>query len=62
MLKGTPTFNTDIAVARSSFWSGFGVEFLGEIFCQGALHVGPALTPGADARFGYRAASSRRSR
>src|SRR5690242_3366204 len=45
VLKDTPTFNTDIAVARSSLWSGLAVELLGEIFCQGALHVGPALTP-----------------
>jgi len=45
VLKGTPTFNTDIAVARSSLWAGLAVELLGEIFCQGALHVGPALTP-----------------
>jgi len=45
VLKDTPTFNTDIAVARSSLWSGLAVELLGEIFCQGVLHVGPALTP-----------------
>src|SRR5215207_8426902 len=45
VLKGTPTFNTDIAVARSSLWSGYAVELLGEIFCEGVLHVGPALTP-----------------
>jgi len=45
VLKATPTFTTDIAVARSSLWSGLAAEFLGEIFCQGVLHVGPALTP-----------------
>lgn len=45
VLEGTPTFNTDIAVARSSLWSGVAVELLGEIFCEGALHIGPALTP-----------------
>jgi hypothetical protein len=45
VLRGSPTFNTDIAAARSSLWAGLGVEFLGEIFCQGVLHVGPALTP-----------------
>ena len=45
VLKGTPNFDTDIAVARSSLWSGLAVEYLGEIFCQGVLHVGPALTP-----------------
>jgi hypothetical protein len=47
VLKGTPTFTTDIAAARSSLWSGLAVELLGEIFCQGVLHVGPALTPAA---------------
>lgn len=45
VLQGTPTFNTDIAAARSSLWSGLAVAFLGEIFCEGVLHVGPALTP-----------------
>jgi hypothetical protein len=45
VLKGTPGFATDIAAARSSLWSGVAVELLGEIFCQGVLHVGPALTP-----------------
>lgn len=45
VLKGTPTFATDIAVARSSLWSGYAVLLLGESFCQGTLHVGPALTP-----------------
>jgi hypothetical protein len=45
VLKGTPGFNTDIAAARSSLWSGMAAELLGEIFCQGVLHVGPALTP-----------------
>jgi hypothetical protein len=45
VLKGTPTFNTDIAAARSSLWAGVAIELLGEVFCQGVLHVGPALTP-----------------
>lgn len=45
VLRPTPTFNTDIAVARSSMWSAFAIELLGETFCQGTLHVGPALTP-----------------
>lgn len=45
VLKPTPTFNTDIAAARSSLWSGLAVELLAETFCQGVLHVGPALTP-----------------
>jgi hypothetical protein len=45
VLKDTPTFNTDIAVARASLWSGLAVELLAEAFCQGVLHVGPALTP-----------------
>jgi hypothetical protein len=45
VLRGTPTFNTDIAAARSSLWSGLAVVLLGEIFCEGVLHVGPALTP-----------------
>jgi hypothetical protein len=44
VLKNTPTFATDIAVARSSLWSGIATELLGEIFCEGVLHVGPALT------------------
>ena len=43
VLEGTPTFNTDIAVARSSLWSGVAIELLGEIFCEGVLHIGPAL-------------------
>ena len=45
VLKDTPTFATDIAVARASLWSGLAVELLAETFCQGVLHVGPALTP-----------------
>ena len=45
VLKGTPTFATDIAAARSSLWAGLAIEYLGEIFCEGVLHVGPALTP-----------------
>jgi hypothetical protein len=45
VLRDTPTFATDIAVARASLWSGLAVELLAETFCQGVLHVGPALTP-----------------
>ena len=45
VLKGTPTFNTDIMVARASLWSGLAIEHLAEIFCEGVLHVGPPLTP-----------------
>lgn len=45
VLRDSPTFNTDIAAARSSLWAGLAVEFLGEIFCEGVLHVGPSLTP-----------------
>jgi hypothetical protein len=45
VLRDTPTFNTDIAAARSSLWSGLAVGMLGEIFCEGVLHVGPSLTP-----------------
>jgi hypothetical protein len=45
VLKDTPTFATDIAAARSSLWSGVAAGLLAEIFCQGVLHVGPALTP-----------------
>jgi hypothetical protein len=44
VLRGTPTFNTDIIVARSSLWSGLAIEHLTEIFCEGVLHVGPPLT------------------
>ena len=44
VLRGTPTFNTDINVARSSLWSGLAIEHLAEIFCEGVLHVGPLLT------------------
>ncbi|MGH7719061.1 MAG: hypothetical protein ACREON_09495, partial [Gemmatimonadaceae bacterium] len=45
VLEDTPTFTTDIAAARSSLWSGFAVVLLGEAFCEGVLHVGPALSP-----------------
>lgn len=44
VLRGTPTFNTDIIVARASLWSGMAVLHLAEIFCEGVLHVGPPLT------------------
>ncbi|HZI27989.1 MAG TPA: hypothetical protein VFD64_07515 [Gemmatimonadaceae bacterium] len=44
VLRETPTFNTDINVARASLWSGLAIEHLAEIFCEGVLHVGPPLT------------------
>ena len=44
VLRGTPTFNTDINVARASLWSGLAIVHLAEIFCEGVLHVGPPLT------------------
>lgn len=45
VLKGAPTFNTDINVARSSLWAGMAIVHLTEIFCEGVLHVGPPLAP-----------------
>lgn len=45
VLKGSATFNSDIAVARASVWSAYAIEFIAESFCEGVLHVGPALTP-----------------
>ena len=44
VLRGTPTFNADINVARASLWSGLAIVHLAEIFCEGVLHVGPPLT------------------
>jgi hypothetical protein len=44
VLRGTPTFDTDIIVARASLWSGLAIEHLAAIFCEGVLHVGPPLT------------------
>ena len=44
VLRASPTFNTDINVARSSLWAGMAIEHLAEIFCEGVLHVGPPLT------------------
>lgn len=45
VLRGVPDFNANLNVARSSMWAGFGVVLMGEIFCQGVIDVGPALTP-----------------
>ena len=45
VLRDSPTFGTEIAAARASAWSGFAITLLAEAFCEGVLHVGPALTP-----------------
>lgn len=45
VLRGADDFDTNLNVARSSMWAGFGVELMGEIFCQGVIAVGPPLTP-----------------
>ena len=45
LLRSSSDFDTSLNVARASLWSGFALELLGEIFCQGVVNVGPALTP-----------------
>jgi starch-binding outer membrane protein, SusD/RagB family len=47
VLRGTPDFDTNIHVARSSMWAGFGVGLMAEIFCAGVIKIGPPLTPAA---------------
>jgi hypothetical protein len=45
VLRQLPGFDANIHAARSSMWAGFGVGLMGEMFCQGVIAVGPALTP-----------------
>ena len=47
VLRDAPDFDASIHVARSSMWAGFSLALLGEIFCQGVIKAGPALTPAA---------------
>ena len=45
VLQNAPDFDSSLNAARSSMWSGFAVELMGEIFCQGVIKVGAPLTP-----------------
>jgi hypothetical protein len=45
LLKDAADASTNLNLARSAMWSGFAVELMGEIFCQGVIKVGPAMTP-----------------
>lgn len=45
VLRGAADFSSNMNVARSSLWSGYAIELMGEIFCQGVIAVGPPLTP-----------------
>jgi hypothetical protein len=47
VLADASDVDTDLNAARSSMWSGFALELMGEIFCQGVIDVGPPLTPEA---------------
>jgi hypothetical protein len=47
VLRDAADFDASIHVARSSMWAGFSLTLLGEIFCQGVIKAGPALTPAA---------------
>ena len=54
VLRTTPTFDTDIAVARSSIWSALASSSSASLL-PGDLHVGPAPDARADAGLGDRA-------
>jgi hypothetical protein len=45
VVAASPTAGSDINAARAALHSGYALELMAEYFCQGAMLVGPAMTP-----------------